>query len=188
MPLKVWRHTQRKVIFNWTLATEAEFCHPNMVGFWGEVREGRVRRGGEGGRERQVAAYSQGVWWRLCQGRAPAAEQTNGGVLLQAPCRVAVLPYMRDTCCHAVFLFGIKTVIVYCVLSYENYNTRKHMLHALTGIVTVGVRVLHEPIALRSDLRGISDEDSRAFFSRNTPSAGGNNIDFLWDRNDVTGN
>ena len=35
MPLKVWRHTQRKVIFNWTLATEAEFGHPNMVGFWG---------------------------------------------------------------------------------------------------------------------------------------------------------
>ena len=99
---------------------------------------------------------------------------------------------MRHTCYHAAFLFGIKTVIVYCVLSYENYNTREHMLQALTGIVAVGVRVLHELIALRGDLRGRSDQPRipvRSSLVTLPVHAGGNNIEFLWDRNnDVTGN
>ena len=100
---------------------------------------------------------------------------------------------MRDTCYHAVFLFGIKTVIVYCVLSYENYHTREYMLHALTGIVAVGVRVLHDLIALRGDLRGRSDQPTipvRSSLATLPVHArlGGNNIEFLWDRNDVTGN
>lgn len=66
------------------------------------------------------------------------------------------------------------------------------MLQALTGIVAVGVRVLHEPITLRGDLQGRSDQPKipvRSSLATLPVYAGGNNIEFLWDRNnDVTGN
>lgn len=112
----------------------------------------------------------------------PAAVRPNGVVLLQGggtaghmlPCSLSV----RNKNCHR-----------FCVLSYENYNT--HTIACCTRLP--GLLQLAFAFSMSHELcAAIYEEDqtSRGFLCAllSQHSQGGNNIDFLWDRNDVTGN
>lgn len=100
-------------------------------------------------------------------------------------CRAAVL---RNTCYHAVFPFGTKTVIIYCVLSYENYNT--HTIACCTRLPELLQLAFAFSMSRLCAAINEQDQTSRGFLCAllSQHSQGDNNIDFLWDRNDVTGN